>query len=165
MTKRIAMYAGSFDPITLGHIAIVRQALDLFDFVHVASGVNPDKKSGLFDHAERLKLMKGAIHEARLDLKRVGVSSYSGSIIKHARELSATVLVRGFRQVSDFDAEFKLHGVMEQVAPDLPMVHLICKQKFLFVSSSTAKELASIGEDMSWLVTDNVASALKEKFS
>jgi pantetheine-phosphate adenylyltransferase len=160
--KRIGLYAGSFDPITLGHLDIVDKALSLFDHVQVGVGVNP-KKSGLYQPADRVNLIKGAlteVYDRREQLKRLSVGFYPGSMIAYAREIGATHIVRGLRQVSDFNDEFALQGVLRKIAPDIPVVHIICDVQFLHVSSSTVRELASLNEDVNWLVTNNVRLSL-----
>ena len=165
-----ALYAGSFDPITRGHLDVIQKALLTFDVVHVAVGVNP-LKSGLFDVDERVDLIRESIMD--LDLtppgralpEAVEVGAYVGeSVIRHARRIGATHVVRGLRQASDFDDEFRYHGVFGRLDPTIPMVHFICQEAFLHVSSSTARELASLREDVSWLVTPTVERALQKRF-
>ena len=86
-------------------------------------------------------------------------------MIKYARRIGATHLVRGLRQASDFDDEFRYHGVFGRLDPTIPMIHIICRETFLHVSSSTARELVSLDEDVSWLVTPSVEQALRRKFA
>ena len=167
-----ALYAGSFDPITRGHLDILQKALTTFDVVHVAVGINP-LKSGLFEVPQRLDLIRQSVMDLALAgasertlPEQVEVGSYVGeSVIKYARRIGATHLVRGLRQASDFDDEFRYHGVFGRLDPTIPMVHFICQETFLHVSSSTARELASLKEDVSWLVTPSVAGALHQKFA
>lgn len=166
-----ALYAGSFDPITRGHLDIIQKALKTFDVVHVAVGTNP-LKSGLFDAAERVELIRESVMDldlagagARVLPEQVEVGAYVGeSVIKYARRIGATHVVRGLRQASDFDDEFRYHGVFGRLDATIPMVHFICQETYLHVSSSTARELASLHEDVSWLVTPSVARALRGKF-
>jgi pantetheine-phosphate adenylyltransferase len=172
-TRTRALYAGSFDPITRGHLDIIQKALRTFDVVHVAVGTNP-LKTGLFDVVERLDLIAESVMD--LDLVDEGASyrvlpvqveigAFAGeSVIKYAHRVAATHVVRGLRQSSDFDDEFRYHGVFGRLEPDIPMVHIICRETFLHVSSSTARELASLDEDVSWLVTPSVERALRAKF-
>lgn len=160
-----ALYAGSFDPITRGHLDIVQKALTAFDVVHIAVGVNP-LKSGLFDIAERLELIGRSIADLGLSGPQVAVGSWqSESVIRYARRIGATHVVRGLRQASDFDDEFRYHGIFGRLDATIPMVHFICHETYLHVSSSTARELASLGEDVSWLVTPGVEQALRGKFA
>ena len=86
------------------------------------------------------------------------------SVIKYAHRIGATHIVRGLRQSSDFDDEFRYHGILGRLEPNMPMIHIICRETFLHVSSSTARELASLGEDVDWLVTPSVERALRAKF-
>lgn len=165
-----ALYAGSFDPITKGHLNIIWKAIRTFDEVHVGVGVNASK-TGLFTPQERKTLIEDAIRPPWADWATepfpsgISVGTYEGSLTRYARDIGATHLVRGLRQVSDFNDEFTLAGVLGQTSPDLNIVHLICDSKFLHVSSSTARELARIGDPyMSWLVTGGVEEALREKY-
>lgn len=162
---RKAIYAGSFDPITLGHLDIVEKALTMFDHVHIGIGLNP-KKKGLFDPKVRGLLIDGALnHTFGPDWHdRLSYSFYEGALDDAARNVGATHIVRGLRQVSDFNDEFVLHGAMRMIAPDLQMVHIICDSKYLHVSSSTARELASLAKPINWLVTPNVQKELENKF-
>ena len=184
--RTVALYAGSFDPITRGHLDILDKALATFDEVHLSIGVNP-KKTRLFDIKSMMafivnfgSLMEhfGADTSIKPIMKTVGNFEYEcshpgvpvvlrnfiGSITQHAADLNATHLVRGLRQASDFNDEFSLTGVIGHVDCDLIMTHFICNERFLHISSSTARELASLGENTSWLVTPFVEKALKDKF-
>jgi pantetheine-phosphate adenylyltransferase len=167
-----ALYAGSFDPITRGHMDIVRKALKTFDVVHLAVGVNP-RKQGLFDVAERVDLIRASILDADVGgaggdalPAQVEIGSFAGeSVIKYAHRIGATHVVRGLRQFSDFDDEFRYHGMFGRLEPHIPLVHFICHESVLHVSSSTARELAALDEDIAWLVTPSVEAALKKKFA
>ncbi|UTC28814.1 pantetheine-phosphate adenylyltransferase [Brevundimonas phage vB_BpoS-Marchewka] len=160
---KIGFYAGSFDPITRGHLDVIRQALTVFDVLYVAVGSNAAKQ-GLFDPKERTFMAYEACKaQFPEDASRIFTLAFEGSLAAAARSVGASHLVRAFRQASDFNDEFGIHGVMERIAPDLPMVYLICQSDFLHVSSSMARELARIGEDMSWLVPPSVERQLKAK--
>lgn len=165
-----AIYAGSFDPITRGHLDIIQRALLTFDVVHVAIGVNPLKR-GLFTTDERLDLIRQSVMDLELGGPRelppqIEVGAFQGeSVIKYAHRVGATHIVRGLRQSSDFDDEFRYHGILGRLEPNMPMIHIICRETFLHVSSSAARELASLGEDVDWLVTPSVEPALRAKFS
>jgi pantetheine-phosphate adenylyltransferase len=160
-----ALYAGSFDPITRGHLDIIEKALKTFDIVHVAVGANP-QKAGLFALPERLQLIGDSAADVGLAGAEVEVGEFAGeSVIKYAHRIGATHVVRGLRQSSDFDDEFRYHGVFGRLEPNIPMIHIICRETFLHVSSSTARELASVDEDVSWLVTPSVERALRGKFA
>lgn len=152
---KIALYAGSFDPFTLGHADIVRQALLVFDTVHIGIGTNP-KKQPLFTTHERGSMITETIKEAGLDHKRVKGAVYAGSIMQEARAQGACAIVRGLRQISDFGDEFTINGMVARSLPDIPMAYFICRQDFLHVSSSSVKEMASLGEDIRWMVSQSV---------
>jgi pantetheine-phosphate adenylyltransferase len=164
-----ALYAGSFDPITRGHLDIIGKALMTFDAVHVAIGTNV-RKTRTFDVGESQRLIVRSIIERwpeaisgageRLFEGALEVGEYANqSLIAYARRIGATHIVRGLREASDFNEEFNLHGVAGRIDPSIPMVHFICEAQFLHVSSSTAKELDLIGEDIGWLVMPCVEEA------
>lgn len=169
-----ALYAGSFDPITRGHLDIILKALRTFDAVHVAIGTNV-RKQRAFPIRESLALIARSIQErwdgameqtadstakATFFGGALEIGEYENqSLIKYAHTIGATHIVRGLREASNFTEEFNLHGVAERIDPSLPMVHFICEAQFLHVSSSTAKELHSMGEDIGWLVMPCVQTA------
>ncbi|MFN3521377.1 MAG: pantetheine-phosphate adenylyltransferase [Phenylobacterium sp.] len=164
-----ALYAGSFDPITRGHLDIIGKALMTFDAVHVAIGTNP-RKTRTFDVEQSQRLIAESIAElwpeARGSAREplfggaLEVGEYANqSLIGYARRIGATHIVRGLREASDFTDEFNLHGVAGRIDPSIPMVHFICASQFLHVSSSTAKELDAVGEPIDWLVMPCVEAA------
>lgn len=181
--ETVALYAGSFDPITRGHLDIISKARSTFDRVYVSIGAHP-KKQRLFDTTKSLELICGALNDhfgdmhfkgwrtaetyrenGRLECasvdNRVVISSYIGqTLIQHANEIGATHIVRGLRQAGDFNDEFTLAGVGGHLDPNIIFTHFICREEFLHISSSNARELAQYGEDISWLVTPNVEDAL-----
>lgn len=167
-----ALYAGSFDPITRGHLDIIGKALMTFDAVHVAIGTNV-KKERAFGVEESQRLIVRSIEEqwpeSAPDASAFGERLFDGalevgeftnqSLIAYARRIGATHIVRGLREASDFNEEFNLHGVAGRIDPTILMVHFICEAQFLHVSSSTAKELDAIGEGVGWLVMPCVEAA------
>lgn len=164
-----ALYAGSFDPITRGHLDIIGKALMTFDAVHVAIGTNV-RKQRAFSVADSLGLIRNSVVELWLEADVDGtlfggaleIGEYvNQSLIKYARSIGATHIVRGLREASDFTEEFNLHGVAGRIDPSIPMVHFICDAPFLHVSSSTAKELDAMGEDIAWLVMPSVQTAFR----
>jgi pantetheine-phosphate adenylyltransferase len=166
--KTKALYAGSFDPITRGHLDIIGKALMTFDVVHVAIGTNL-KKQRTFGIAESQRLIRRSILEQWPDAATPDDGLFDGaleigeyadqSLMAHARGIGATHIARGLRQASDFNEEFNMHGVAGRIDPWIPMVHFICASEYLHVSSSTAKELDAFGEDLGWLVMPCVAAA------
>ncbi|MES2058274.1 MAG: pantetheine-phosphate adenylyltransferase, partial [Pseudomonadota bacterium] len=160
-----ALYAGSFDPITRGHLDIIGKALMTFDAVHVAIGTNV-RKQRAFDVEEGRRLIVRSIMEhwpeaiPAIDAAASSELLFDGalevgeftnqSLMRYARKIDATHIVRGLREASDFNEEFNLHGVAERIDPSIPMVHFICEAQFLHISSSTAKELNAVGEAIGW---------------
>ncbi len=157
---KIGLYVGSFDPITLGHIDVIRQALAVFDELHIGVGINPRKTNYRFTVEERIDLIERSLDEAGLDMARLRYIAYEGSMMQQARVLKATSIVRGLRQMSDFNDEFLINGMVAKTLPETPMTYFICRQEFLHVSSSAVKELAALNEDFSWMVTRVVADRL-----
>jgi len=164
-----ALYAGSFDPVTRGHLDIIGKALMTFDAVHVAIGTNV-RKTRMFGVEDSRRLLVQSIAELWPDATpgpsgvmlggALEVGEYANqSLIAYARRIGATHIVRGLREASDFNEEFNLHGVAERIDPSIQMVHFICEAQFLHVSSSTAKELDAVGEQIGWLVMPCVESA------
>jgi len=164
-----ALYAGSFDPVTRGHLDIIGKALLTFDTVHVAVGTNV-RKVRMFGVEESQRLLVQSITERWPDAAppstdvlfdgALEVGEYTNqSLIAYARAIGATHIVRGLREASGFNEEFNLHGVAERIDPSIPMVHFICEAQFLHVSSSTAKELDAMGEQIDWLVMPCVEAA------
>lgn len=164
-----ALYAGSFDPVTRGHLDIIGKALRTFDTVHVAIGTNV-RKARMFGVEDSRQLIVRSIIEhwpqavspstdALFD-GALEVGQYANqSLIGYARSIGATHIVRGLREASDFNEEFNLHGVAGRLDPSILMVHFICEGQFLHVSSSTAKELDFVGERIDWLVMPCVEAA------
>lgn len=154
-----ALYPGTFDPIHNGHIDIVRRAVEIFDDLVVAVYDLP-LKTLLFNTNERLALLERALG----DMPRVTVTSYNTLTVDFARQVGARVIVRGLRVFSDFEAEFRMALTNKQLAPDIEVVCLITSEEHTFLSSSTVKEVASLGGDVSGMVPPYVAEALKTRF-
>lgn len=154
-----AIYPGSFDPITNGHLDILERASHLFEEVVVAVLVNPSKM-GLFSHEERVEMITAVTRH----LSNVRVDSFSGLTAEYARQKKASVLIRGLRAVSDFDAELRLALANKKLNPSLETVFLMTSAENLFLSSSTIKEIVSLGGSPVGMVPDRVATQLVEKF-
>jgi pantetheine-phosphate adenylyltransferase len=158
----IALYAGSFDPITKGHFDVVEQALKVFDRVVIAIGRNPDKEgSRMFPWAGATLLIMTAAEERGI-ADRVDVKSFEGATVDFAAQIGATALIKGLRQISDFNDEFVQHAFNERMS-DLPQAYFICKHEYLHVSSSSVKMLAKLGKDVSWMVDPAVERALNAR--
>ena len=153
---RVAIYPGSFDPITNGHLDILNRALEVFDKVIVLVAVNSAKKSR-FSIEERVEMVK----EATSNLKNVVVDSYEGLTVKYAKDHGAKHLIRGLRAVSDFEYEFRLASANEFADPDIDMVFFMSRGDKSFISSSAIIELADSGVDISELVPQSVIKRLK----
>ena len=154
-----AIYPGSFDPMTHGHLDIVRRAASVFDELIIAVYDRPDKRL-LFTTQERVELTQKAV----VHLNNVQVKSYSGLTVDFAKEVGAQVMVRGLRMSSDFEREFEMAMMNKKLATDLELVCFMASLQFQFLSSSLLKEVAQLGGCLDNMVPDHVAVALKEKF-
>ncbi len=158
---KIAIYPGSFDPITFGHIDIVERACALFDKVILGVAESESKKP-LFDVAERIELIESIFK----DNSKIEVLGYSKKLtVDLARENNAIAIIRGLRAVADFEYEFQLATMNRSLAPDIESIFFTPKDTLIYVSSSLVKEIAQFGGDVSRFVTPNVKSALMEKLS
>lgn len=157
-----ALYAGSFDPITRGHIDIVEQALKVFDEVIMAIGSNR-AKTRTFTIEESLELIRYSISVRSEMRPKVWAKSFEGALVDFAAESHSDVIVRGLRQISDFPDEFVQHGVNTRLS-SIPICYFICHSDYLHVSSSTAKMAASLGKRVDWLVDDHVERALLDHY-
>jgi pantetheine-phosphate adenylyltransferase len=156
--ERVAIYPGSFDPPTNGHLDIVERASRLFDRVVIGVGRNLSKKT-VFTADERVTLMKDACG----DLKNVDVVTFDSLQVEFAREVGATFIIRGIRALSDFEFEFEMANMNRLLAEELEMVFLMTAPEYLFVSASRVKELVAFGATVEKLVPPNVAKALAKK--
>ncbi|HEY7782428.1 MAG TPA: pantetheine-phosphate adenylyltransferase [Ktedonobacterales bacterium] len=157
----VAVYPGSFDPATLGHVDIAMRAARLVDDLIVAVYATPSKNL-LFTSEERVALWRDAI--ATSELANVRVEPYEGLTTTFARQVGAQAIVRGLRAVSDFEVEFQQALMYRKLAPEIETLMVVTSLRHLFVSSSLLKEVARLGGDVNDLVTPNVARALQEKF-
>jgi len=157
---KIAVYPGSFDPFTNGHLDVVDRALGIFDRVIVAVAANPDKRQPLFTVEERVRL----IQESLKGRERTEVTSFKGLTVEFARAQGATTVVKGLRAYSDFDAELQQALMNRKLAPDIHTVFLMSSFTHIFVSSSILKDIASYGGKVADLVPPPIARALKEKY-
>jgi len=155
---KIAIYPGSFDPITKGHLDVLKRAAGIFDKVIMAVLINNDKKSFL-PIEDRMMLIK----ESCQDITNVEVDSFDGLTIDYARKKGAKVFIRGLRAVSDFEYEMQLSQTNHALDSEINTVFLITKPKYNFISSSTIKEIAKMKGDVSKFVPKPVAQYLKEK--
>ena len=157
MTK--AIYPGSFDPITNGHIDIATRASKLFDEVIIGIFATPDKKNLTFSVDERVELAERAVAH----LSNVTVKSYDGLTTEFARNVNANVMVRGLRIRDDFEREFDFAIMNKRLFPELELVCFMASQDYQFLSSSLMKEVTSLGGNIYNLVPEHVAEALKKR--
>ena len=157
----IAIYPGSFDPITNGHVDLVERTLRVFDKVIVAIATNPDKDRSLISLQERM----GMVQEVFAGLKgRVSADSFQGLLVDYAERKGATVVIRGLRAISDFEYEFQMAMMNHRLKPKLETFFMMTGESEFYTSSRLVKEVVSLGGDVSGLVPDNVLAKLKEKF-
>jgi pantetheine-phosphate adenylyltransferase len=159
--SRRAMYPGSFDPFTYGHLDVVERALGIFDELLIAVAGNPEKRTPLFTADERVELIRESLGER----PSVEVTAYTGLTVDFARARGIKTLVKGLRAYSDFDAELQQALMNRKLAPDVHTVFLMSSFAHIFVSSSILKDIASHGRDVSDFVPAPVAGRLKERFS
>jgi len=157
---RAAIYPGSFDPVTNGHLDILRRATRLFDRVYVAVLKNSEKRA-LFTAEERLEMLK----EVTSGMDGVICETFDGLAVTYARSRGAIAMVRGLRAVSDFEAEFKMATANSRLDPEIEMVYLMTSTEHSFLSSSIVREVASMGGPVDAWVPAPVARRLKERFS
>ncbi len=156
--EKVAIYPGTFDPITRGHIDVIRRASKIFDRVHVVIGVNRKKKT-MFDEKER----KDMAVEVLKNIPNVEIHHHSGLTIDYAQAVGAVAMIRGIRAVSDLDYEFQLAQINRKLDEDIATVFLAPRAEYTFLNSTLVRELAHFGKDTSYYVTDYVAEKLKEK--
>ena len=153
-----AVYPGSFDPITNGHIDIATRAAKLFDKLIVAIYKTPDKHI-FFTAEERVELARRAV----ADLPHVEVVAFHGLVVDFAKQIKANVMVRGLRMSADFEREFEMAMMNKKLYPDLELVCFMASQEYQFLSSSLLKEVASLEGNIISLVPQNVVEALRKK--
>ena len=157
--ERIAIYPGSFDPITMGHLDILDRALRIFDKVIIAVGEHI-KKDTLFSTKERLQQIKEAVKER----KNVEVAHFEGLMIDYAKKRNAKAIVRGLRAVSDFEYEFQMALMNRKLDSSIETVFIMTRGMYSYLNSSVVKEVAKHNGNVTTLVPPVVAEALKEKF-
>jgi pantetheine-phosphate adenylyltransferase len=164
MINRVAVYAGSFDPPTNGHLDVLKGALAVADKVVIAIGVHPGKVP-LFSFDERVALIEQAARsELKTDGERIEVVSFDGLVIAAARDNGASILIRGLRDGTDLDYEMQMAGMNETMAPDLQTVFLPASPSVRTITATLVRQIASMGGDIRPFVPAAVAAALKKKF-
>jgi len=158
----LAIYPGSFDPITNGHVDLVNRTLRVFDKVVVAIATNPDKDHSLFTVQERLQMIDEVFASAN---GRVSADSFQGLLVDYAERRGASVVIRGLRAISDFEYEFQMAMMNHRLKPKLETFFMMTGESEFYTSSRLVKEVVSLGGNVAGLVPDNVLKKLKEKFN
>ena len=153
-----AVYTGSFDPITNGHMDIIRRASEIFD-VLIVSILNNKEKTPLFSVEERVKILE----EATKDLPNVQIDSFSGLLVDYAREKDLHVIVRGLRAITDFEYELQMAQTNRVLAPDIDTVFLTTSLEYAYLSSTIMKEVAGYDGDLSKFAPPEITEAVKKK--
>jgi pantetheine-phosphate adenylyltransferase len=156
---RTAIYPGSFDPLTNGHLAIIQRGLNVFDRLIVAVANNPQKKP-LFTVDERKEFIRGAVNGD----PRVEVDSFDALLVDYARRKGVHTVIRGLRAVSDFEYEFQLANMNRKLLPEFEAVFVMTGEDYFFVSAQLVREIATFGGDVTGLVPANVLEGLRRKF-
>ena len=157
---QVAIYPGTFDPVTYGHIDLIKRAQEIFSEVVVAVAHNPHKKP-LFSVTERVAMLK----KATAELQGVEVCDFEGLVVDFAHKRKAKVLIRGLRMLSDFEYEFQMALTNRKLSPDVETIFLMPHESYSYLSAKLLKEAASLGADLSSFVPGFVGKALKEKLS
>ena len=158
MPNRYAIYPGSFDPLTNGHLSLIHRGLQIFAGLVVAVANNPDK-SPMFTFEERMELIRGAI----AGIPNVEVDSFEGLMVDYAKKRGIHTVLRGLRAVSDFDYEFQLANMNRRLDPEFDSVFVMTGEDYFYVSAKLVREVARFGGDVSGLVPPNVHAALERK--
>ncbi len=153
-----ALYPGSFDPVTNGHLDVLKRASSLFDEVLVAVAQN-DSKSALFSTEERIRL----IQQSTQDLPNIRITSFQGLLVDFARKQDARAIIRGLRAISDFEYEFQMALMNRSLEPKLETLFLMPSEEYTYLSSRLVKEVSRLGGDISRFVPHCVVAALKER--
>ena len=156
---RRAIYPGSFDPVTLGHLDVIKRAAAIFDELIVCVSVNSAKNSGLFSPEERVEL----IRKVTEDLPNVTVDSFQGLVAEYARQNRSRVLVKGLRAVSDYESEIQMAMINAKLYPKLDTVFLYSRPKYAYLSSTVVKEMARYGADLSDFVPRQIIGQVQAK--
>jgi len=155
---KIAVYPGSFDPVTNGHLNIIERAINIFDELIVAVAVNPNK-STLFSVQERIYMIK----EVTKNFEKVKVQTFSGLLINFVKKNKANVIIRGMRAISDFEHESQLALMNKKLAPEIETIFMVTCSKYAYLNSSIVKEIASLNGCVTQLVPEIVEKKLREK--
>ncbi len=160
--KTKGVYPGTFDPVTFGHIDLIQRALGMFDEVTVAVAPQGTDKRPLFSTAERVAFLKKAVK--RLG-PRVTIEPFEGLVVKYAKRIGATTMIRGLRMLSDFEYEFQMALTNRKLSKDIETIFLMPHEAYSYLSSRLIKEIAALGGDIHPFVPDYVERAIRDKFA
>ena len=156
---RVAIYPGSFDPLTNGHLSLIQRALKMFDRLVVAIATNPNKKSALFSVEERRQFILDAVPDSRVE-----VDDFHGLLVQYAKAKGVNVILRGLRAVSDFEYEFQMANMNRNLEPTIETVFMMTGEDYFYISSQIVREVASLGGSVKGLVPPNVLVAIEQRF-
>jgi pantetheine-phosphate adenylyltransferase len=157
----IAVYPGSFDPITNGHVDIIRRSLRVFPRITVAVAYNPNKESSMFTPEERVKMIREALDDVA---DQIVVDSFTGLLVNYAERIGARVIIRGLRAVSDFEYEFQMTMMNRHLKPAIETVFMMAGEQHFYTSSRLVKEVATFGGDVRNLIPDAVIDRFRKRF-
>lgn len=157
--SKIAVYPGSFDPITNGHLDIIQRSSEIFDKVIVAVLENPEKKSYLFNTQEKVELIK----KVTSHIDNIEVESFQGLLVNFANQKKANLIIRGLRAISDFEYEFQMTLMNRKLDPDIETIFLMTKTEYSYLSSSIVKQVANYGGCIKDLVPDKIINDIYGK--
>ncbi len=155
---KIAIYPGSFDPVTNGHIDIIERAAKIFGKIYVAVIKNPDKKAE-FSFDDRIKMLKGAVPH----LKNVSIGSFDGLLVDYAKKKKAKAIIRGLRAVSDFEYEFQMALTNRKMCPDIETIFFMTGYKYAYLSSSMVRQISKLGGPIPGMVPPTVEKELNKR--
>ncbi len=158
---KIAIVPGSFDPVTLGHLDIIKRSSEIFDLVYVSILANSEKQRQLFTVPEREEL----IRRVTVGMDNVKVDSFSGLLVDYARAKNASAIVKGLRAVSDFEYEFQMAHINKKLAPDIETLFMMTNEKYSYLSSSIVKEVASYNASLTDLVPGEISADIYKKLN
>jgi len=157
MVKKV-IYPGTFDPITLGHLDLIKRAVTIFDTLIVAVASNPHKNP-LFSLKERIDMLK----EVTKDIHNIEIDSFDGLLMEYAKDKKCNIVLRGIRAIADFEYEFQMALSNRKLAPEIETIFMMPSEHYSYLSSKIIKEMASLGADLSGFVPPIVEKKLKEK--
>jgi pantetheine-phosphate adenylyltransferase len=163
-SERVGVYPGTFDPVTSGHMEVIRRSLRLVDKLVIGPATNIGK-GPLFSLQERIDIIKDDIADfSEVDKARIQIAPFDGLLIHFAREVGASVIIRGLRAVSDFEYEIQMANMNARMEPNIETIFLMASDRHQFISSSLVKDIARLGGDTSQFVSKKVFQRLKDKF-